>query len=301
MESVYCHIVVRNLERKSEEDFTLFCFENGAQGVSETLAFSQPELKYEPTLVETATFAADLYFDKEPGEDFFLKLQAEFPRVTVERYIEKNRDWLEEWKKGFEPFLFAEPFWIVPSWREKPSEAKEFVWMEPGMAFGTGTHETTQLAAQLLIKHWPKMAQAVGGAEKLSVIDVGTGTGILAILAEKQGAKKIVAIDIDLECRRVARENSVQNQTSVVEVPDLNIEEIQDQFDLVIANIIDGILLDIKPDLLRVLKPGGHLILSGLLTKREEAFCESFLSGTQLQIKERISAGEWAALILVQS
>ena len=112
------------------------------------------------------------------------------------------------------------------------------------------------------------------------------------------GATRVDAIDIDLECRRVARENIEMNKCRSIAVPDKNIEEVSGRYDLVIANIIDGVLLDIQPDLLRCMNPAATLVLSGILAEREKPFIEKFLNGTSLAIVDRAAKGEWVGLLL---
>ncbi len=290
MSSEYCRVVVHGLPRQKEDEFTYFCFENGAEGVSEDLSYSQPDVRFHPDVIDSPYFDVNVFFSLRPSEEFFLKLQSEFSGVRASVHIEPNKDWLAEWKKGFKPFLFVEPFWIVPSWCERPMEAKQVLLMDPGMAFGTGTHETTRLAARLLA---PQVRQG------LSVLDVGTGTGVLAMVAHKLGATPVVAIDNDPEARRVARENLLLNSSEAVAVPESNIEEVQQSYDIVVANIIDGVLLDIRPELLRVLKPGGKLVLSGILSDRATQFFEAFLADGRVKLVERLNDGEWVGALLV--
>src|SRR5690606_7022875 len=135
-----------------------------------------------------------------------------------------------------------------------PSEAKRVLRIDPGMAFGTGTHETTQLAAQIL-------SDLAAKQPLVSVLDVGTGTGILALLAELLGAEVVQATEIDSEARRVARENLVRNASRSVVVLEDQLESLSNTFQVVMANIIDGVLLELGADLCRRVKPGGHLIL----------------------------------------
>ncbi len=285
----YCRVLVKNLDHASEDYFTSFCFEHGAQGVFEDLAFTQPDLVYQAEVRETEKINVNVIFPEQPPENFFLKLQVEFSETTAERFVEANRDWLEEWKKGFEPFLFVDPFWIVPSWRTAPKGAKQVITMEPGMAFGTGTHETTRLAAHLIVKYWKNPNKA---------IDVGTGTGILAIICEKMGASETIAVDNDPEALRVARENIETNHSKKIQVSEKNISEVKDQYDLVIANIIDGVLLSMKEDLFRIRSQKGQIILSGILKEREEKFIADFLKGSSLKVLERIEDGEWTACLI---
>lgn len=288
----YCRVLVKNLDHSSEDYFTSFCFEHGAQGVFEELEFTQPDLVYTAQVRETQKINVNVIFPEQPPENFFLKLEVEFAETKAERFIEQDRDWLEEWKKGFEAFLFVDPFWIVPSWRQAPKEALQVIAMEPGMAFGTGTHETTKLAAQLLVRNWVRMPAST------RVIDIGTGTGILAIIAEKMGATQIVAIDNDPEARRVARENLDNNKSKIIQVSESYISEITATFDLVIANIIDGVLVNIKEDLLRLRAKNGKFILSGILKERAEKFLAQFLKDTDLKVKERVEDGEWVAFLI---
>jgi ribosomal protein L11 methyltransferase len=299
LENSYCRVLARGLRRANEESFTALCFEHEAQGVSEDLVFRQPELVYDAKVVETDACDINAFFLTHPGEEFLALLKTSFPEAEITLSIEQNQDWMENWKKGFEPFCFADPFWIVPSWREVPAEAKQYLFVDPGMAFGTGTHETTRLAAKLMLMTWPSVASAAGAAgEDVKVLDVGTGTGVLALVAEKLGASEVTAIDVDPEARRVARENIRLNDSVLVEVPELNLEEIEGTYDLVLANIIDGVLLGLKDDLFRVLKPGGTLILSGILTEREGAFLDEFLAGSSRRNRRRMVMGDWSAFVI---
>jgi ribosomal protein L11 methyltransferase len=291
----FFRLKVLGLAREDEYDFTQSAFEAGASGVAEDLKFSQADLTYEPDVIETSVFDLNIYFETKPDENALLKLQQNYPQIRVELFSEENRDWLEEWKKGFKPFLFAKPFWVVPSWLTAPPEApkdlKYILFVEPGMAFGTGTHETTKLAAGLVIE---EIARKV----PQSLLDVGTGTGVLALVAKRLGVTKVVGLDNDLEARRTARENLELNKNNDIQIPDLNVQDITEQFDIVVANIIDGVLTLLCHDLNRVLKPGGRMILSGVLTEREVEFYANFVRETGLTMVEKRSDGEWSAAIL---
>jgi ribosomal protein L11 methyltransferase len=292
--SNYIRLLARNLRRANEDDFTYLCFDHGAQGVTEDLTFTQPEIIYDPTIVETERLDLNAYFDKHPGEEFVSELKTNFPEAQIEVITEEHQDWMENWKKGFEPFLFVDPFWIVPSWHKPPPEAKQVLLVDPGMAFGTGTHETTKLASRLIVQAWDGIAAASSRAPH--VLDVGTGTGILSMVCYKLGAGRVVAIDNDPEARRVARENIRLNGAEKIEVPDTQLNELAaNQFDLVIANIIDGVLVNLRDNLLKVLKPGGTLVLSGILTEREGPFLDQFLQRTEVRNRRRMTMGEWSA------
>ena len=298
--------LVKNLSRAFEDEVTALLFEYGAEGVSEDLPFVQKDLRYDPEVVETADVTLKAYFTDPLSESKRLELEAVLrgvePRVLFSMTLEEHRDWLEEWKKGFVPFRFAEPFWVVPKWCEVPAgiAAPHVLWMDPGMAFGTGTHETTRLAASLIV---PWMT-SVGKTKNARVLDVGTGTGILALITERMGAAHAMGLDIDPEARRTARENLELNSSTGTVIDDRDISEVAaecrakgEAFDLTIANIIDGVLLVLGKDLAATVKPGGTMILSGILTDREDQFHRDFASLTGLEEQRRVREGEWCASI----
>ena len=291
----YIRLKATGLPRSREDEFTMLCFELGASGVAEDLPFIQRDLRYDPDVVATPVFDANVYFEARPEETAFLKLQGEFPAAKLEILSEENRDWLAEWKKGFKPFQFAGPFWIIPSWCEPPPEAptdkRHLIFVEPGMAFGTGTHETTRLAAGLVIEE-------VVRSHPRSLLDVGTGTGILALVANRLGVNDVVGIDNDPEARRTARENLDRNSNSAIAIPALDLSEIHREYDVVVANIIDGVLMVLRKDLARALRKGGRMILSGVLMDREQEFYQQFTSDTGLRLLKKVSEGEWSAALL---
>ncbi len=294
-EQTYFRLKVTGLKRSDEDMFTDACFELGAAGVAEDLKFEQKDLRYDPDIVETPVLDLNVYFTEAPDESALLKLQARFPSIYIEASKEESKDWLAEWKKGFLPFRFAGDFWVIPSWLTPPPEApqdtKLHIYVEPGMAFGTGTHETTRLAAGLLIEELSR-------APRNSLLDVGTGTGILALIAHRLNVPRVVGIDIDPEARRTARENLERNEARAIEIPDIGIEAVTETFDLVVANIIDGVLTVLRHDLARCLKAGGRMILSGVLVDRENEFYKGFTSDTGLEILKTTREGEWSAALL---
>src|SRR5690606_28130790 len=112
----------------------------GASGVTEALAFSQPDLTYDPTVVNVSAHEMDVFFQSQPEQNFFDGLRNYSAGISWNIFEEEHKDWLEEWKKGFKPFKLVGDFWVVPSWLQAPPEAKRSVSIDPGMAFGTGTH-----------------------------------------------------------------------------------------------------------------------------------------------------------------
>jgi ribosomal protein L11 methyltransferase len=311
--SPYAVAVVKNLDRSQEDEATAILFEFGAEGVSEDLPFVQRDLRYDPELVAAKEMILKAYFSSPPSEETRFALEAELRRlnsaVVFSMTLEAHRDWLEEWKKGFVPFKFADPFWVVPKWCQPPVGLTDShtLWMDPGMAFGTGTHETTQLAAALTVEWMAKRTGARGESAPtagMKVLDVGTGTGILALITERMGAEVAVGLDIDPEARRTARENLELNKSKKTLIDDRDISEIAQQclqkktfYDLTIANIIDGVLLVLATDLAATVSPRGTMILSGILTDREDEFHREFAMKTGLEEQRRIRQGEWCASI----
>lgn len=252
----------------SEEDIlTDLCFSSGASGVSENLQFRQESLRFEPETVSTAYHDLEVYFPLVPDENLLSEITRRFPNLTLKIREEVEKDWLEEWKKGFEPFCLAGDIWIVPSWSPPPSEAIKKILLDPGMAFGTGTHATTQLAACFL---------ANINLDGKTVLDVGTGTGILAMASALWGAKHVGATEIDVQARSVAIENIKLNKINNIEIYDKQIEAVTGSFDVLVANIIDGVLVDLRGALMDRVAIGGDLILSGILSEREHEFVREF-------------------------
>jgi ribosomal protein L11 methyltransferase len=329
-------IVVEKLARSLEEEVTALLFEAGAEGVSEDLPFVQKDLRYDPEVVMTEALTLKAYFTKLPSESVRLEIEravSELERregtaprsnpstgvgadagfgdggggggtARVFVQLEDHRDWLEEWKKGFVPFLFAEPFWIVPKWCEVPKVVADrpdhVILMDPGMAFGTGTHETTKLAAGMIVD-WMSRRTSAHLKAGMRVLDVGTGTGVLALITERLGSERAVGLDIDPEARRTARENLELNRAQKTVIDDRDLADVAvaepASYDLVIANIIDGVLLLLAGDLAATVKPGGTLVLSGILTDREDEFHREFAKLTGLEEQKRERMGEWCSSV----
>lgn len=292
----YFKIRIKKIPASLEADVTELSFHFECEGLSEALNYVQKDLVYDPEIRPQRFHDIDVFFKSMPPNDYFDSLKKLSDSIGFEIIEEVHKDWLEELKKGFKPFRLVGPFWVVPSWIESPPEAEKPLLVDPGMAFGTGTHATTQMAASLIHKTFNKVPTQI--SHKWSVLDVGTGTAILSMLSKLSGALEVIGLDIDPEARRVARENVLRNQVSEIKIPDLLLEEVKDTFDLVVANIIDGVLLTLKNDLLRVTKPGGSLIITGILEERENSFMDEFLKDTPLKIELRLAKDEWVGFLL---
>ncbi|WP_347358640.1 50S ribosomal protein L11 methyltransferase [Bdellovibrio sp.] len=286
----YFRIRLSQVPAELEDIITTHCFECGASGVTEALPFTQPDLTYDPQILHVRAHELDVFFPERPGCNFFDGLIELNESIKWHIHEEETKDWLEEWKKGFKPFKLVGDFWVVPSWLTPPPECKHPIYIDPGMAFGTGTHATTQMMAFFIHKLAEKYKGQIGD---WTMLDVGTGTAILAMLAEMAGMGLVTGIEIDPEARRVARENIKLNKVEQISIPESLIEDLREQYDVVVANIIDGVLINIKKDLMRVLKPGGHMLLTGILEERDNHFFEKFLEGSGLTVIRRLEKDEW--------
>ncbi|MDP8159987.1 50S ribosomal protein L11 methyltransferase [Pasteurella atlantica] len=186
----------------------------------------------------------------------------------------EDKDWEREWMDNFHPMQFGERLWICPSWREVPDPNAVNVMLDPGLAFGTGTHPTTELCLR-----WLDSLDLEGK----TVIDFGCGSGILAIAALKLGAKSVIGIDIDPQAITASKMNAEQN--GVADKLALYLPEDQPQnlqADVVVANILAGPLKELAPLIINLVKPQGLLGLSGILTTQSESVCEAYQQDYEL-------------------
>jgi len=280
----YFVLNVSQLQANAEEWLSERAFANGALGISEALAFAQPEGEEDVFLKLPDQRSFDIYFQTVPALELTQEIHARYPLAKLTVKGEANKDWLAEWKKGFKPFALVDGHWVVPSWCEPPPEAKHKIWIDPGMAFGTGTHETTQLVAEVL-------AQVHAREKFTSALDVGTGTGILAVLAKQLGIANVHATEIEADSRRVARETFAANQVADIGLNDQQVEDLSGKYDVVLANIIDGVLVRIQ-DALKA-RTAKWLILSGIILEREKDFLVGFKLPAGAKWDIRHQKGDW--------
>ena len=202
-----------------------------------------------------------------------------------------EKDWAESWKKYYKPVEISENIVIKPTWEKyKGKNKKIVVEIDPGMAFGTGTHETTIMSIKALEKQLKTFNQK-------DVMDIGCGSGILSIVAEKLGAKRVLGIDIDNVAVNVATENvKINNSEKKVKIikGDL-LNGISKKADIIIANLITDIINNLIPIIPQNLNPGGTVILSGIGKKHSNKIKETLdLNG--FKIIEKYEDGEWVTL-----
>lgn len=199
----------------------------------------------------------------------------------------KEEDWSENWKQYYKPFRLGDHMVVKPTWEPWDTQAGDLIIeIDPGMAFGTGTHETTAMCVTLIEKYYQ------GG----SLLDVGTGSGILAIAAARLGAKGIVAVDIDPDAVRVAQENVAHNGLEdAIEVRkgDL-LQGLSQQFDFAVANILAPVICMLAAPLKQHLTPGGRFICSGIIAEAEQDVNDALLAAGYI-IDEIQRKGDWVA------
>ena len=179
-----------------------------------------------------------------------------------------DQDWERSWMDNFQPMRFGQRLWIVPSWHEAPEPEAVNLLLDPGLAFGTGTHPTTALCLE-----WLDGQQL----HDLQVIDFGCGSGILAIAALLLGAQRVTATDIDPQALEASRDNAQRNQLADERLPLYLPEDMPSEpADLLVANILAGPLVSLAPQLTALVKPGGRLALSGILAEQTDEILAAY-------------------------
>lgn len=210
----------------------------------------------------------------------------------VETKEVSDAKWGTEWERYYEPQRITHDITIVPSWKDyQPQNDHEMqIRLDPGKAFGTGTHPTTQLAIQA-------MEITMRGNETL--LDVGTGSGILSIAAKLLGAKQVYAYDNDDIALATARKNISLNPVAkdVFVTPNDLLSNVNLRADMIVANMLAVVLEPLIPQAAKLLKPAGHLILAGLIQK-QAAHLKDVIAANKLKVVEELTLGDWVGLIV---
>lgn len=253
---------------------------------------------------------AKINFYLEPQEDFQdiltkvrdglteLRDFVDIGAGTIAESETEDKDWINNWKQYFKPFT-VDNILIKPTWEEIPEKDKDklLIEIDPGTAFGTGMHETTQLCMKQLEKYV---------TQDTEILDVGTGSGILSIVALKLGAKSAVGTDLDPNAISAAKENMTANHIkeedflvyigNVIEDKELTDKIGYQKYDIVTANILADIIIPLQKVIPVFLKKGGIFISSGIIDKKEEAVREALEKNPDLEIIETTYQGEWVSI-----
>ena len=225
-------------------------------------------------------------FDADTDVDAAVALLPDNMRPVKEAYTVTSvadQDWVKLTQSQFDPIHVSERLWITPTWHEAPTDGSINIELDPGLAFGTGSHPTTFLCLRWLDANMPQGA---------AVLDYGCGSGILAITAAKLGAGKVVGVDIDKQAIRASHDNAAQNQVSIeVYLPDAQPEG---QFDVVVANILANPLRMLGQMLAGRVKTDGQIVLSGILAEQVEEI--SALYQQWFDMKPATIQDGWACL-----
>ena len=258
------------------EALEAWLFERGALAVTLEDNANEPLLEPGPgetplwqNVVLTALFTSDVDLSS---------IRAVLPRTLLAENSKselsrlQDREWTRVWMDDFAPIQMGPRLWVCPSWAEPPDEALVNVMLDPGLAFGTGTHATTAMCLGAL-------DAAMNGGE--SVVDFGCGSGILAIAALKLGASKALGVDNDPQALAASRDNAARNKISAdqfdaVMPEDGRLSAWSNVANVVVANILAGPLLSLAQELIQLMAPGGRLLLTGVLEEQAAQLIEHY-------------------------
>lgn len=200
----------------------------------------------------------------------------------------QEEDWANAWKAFFKPMRVGQRLVVIPSWERYDLQEGDLpIRLDPGMAFGTGTHATTSLCLRQLER------LVAPGAR---VLDVGTGSGILAVAAKLLGADEVRAIDIDPVAVKVAGENAAKNGVEIA-ISEATVDQVpKEPFDLIIANIIAAVIIDILPEVAERMKAGGRFLASGIIAERKQDVLDAMVNTWMLPLEVREENG-WVAIL----
>jgi ribosomal protein L11 methyltransferase len=226
------------------------------------------------------------------------QLYPELPTLKVRQENLQNEDWAESWKTFFKPKRIGSSIVVKPSWETyEPSANQVVIEIDPERAFGTGNHPSTALCIEIL-EHLLTSVLRGEGDSGPSVLDVGTGSGILGIVAARQGAQRVVGLEIDPEALEAAQRNVDRNGVGeVMSVALTPLDQVEESFDVVVANLTASLLTHMANDLVEHVSDKGLLLLSGILAEQVEEVAKCF-QVHYFKVVDSRATEEWRALVL---
>jgi ribosomal protein L11 methyltransferase len=278
----YQKLTVR-LTPEYEDIWIAHCFEQGASGIETT-----EEIEVSITM---AVYFTDMSIQmQDVFELFYQKFMIDKQDIQLlNMETHPNKNWLESWKIHFQPITISDQLIICPPWNI-PTNDKQIVIINPGNGFGSGSHPSTVIALKLLVATLEKES-----SNHLSLLDVGTGSGILLIAARKLGVKHLVGIDIDLPSIIDAQNNFNLNRLDKAVTICGSTTCIHSSFDIVICNMMLHEIQSIQEDLIRHMHPSGALILSGFYLSQKMQILDCF---NELQVVFEIDHDQWGGIIM---
>jgi ribosomal protein L11 methyltransferase len=274
------YFVALDVPAEKVDDYSNRLFDMGAQGIEER----------DDSTIQKGTGGKVMLVASFKDEADAKAAQAKMPKLVSARVEELVGDaWRDAWKAHFKPFPICPEMWIVPPWEKfDPPKNQQKLVLEPGRAFGTGLHESTALVAQILYRRRADLAGK-------QILDVGTGSGILSLVALKLGASKARGIDTDGDAIEVAKENAQRNKLAPKCTFDTTaLKKLAGEFPIVVANIEADVLIGMSRDLIKHMAKGGLLVLSGILETRMRDVEAAFIKGAKLA--HAMQKGEWVGL-----
>lgn len=262
-----------------------------AGALSVTLQDNADQPIFEPALGETPLWQATRVTGLFEADVDTTKIERRLRLAHPHWHVVEDKDWEREWMQHYQPIQCGVRLWICPSWLAPPDPQAVNLLLDPGLAFGTGTHPTTFLCLSWLAEQ---------SLQDLSVIDYGCGSGILGIASLLLGARQAVGVDIDPQALLATRDNATRNGLAPEKFPVFYPNKAPAQpVDLLLANILAGPLVELAPTLLALLKPGGQICLSGVLAGQADAVQQAY--GAAIDFAPIRQKDEWVCMTGVRS